>query len=326
VSARVPAIEILDPGLLSTIQDRGRRHVGDLGVSPSGFADWLSARAANRLVGNQQGAALIETTMTGCSLQALEPLCVAVTGANAELAVNGALRPMWHALQIPKGAIVKLGPAQSGLRSYVAVRRGIDVPKVLASPSTDLIGGFGGLEGRALGMGDRLSLVPRRDGDEAAGEPLNLGMPRYPRWTQPAVLRVLPGQHTSMFSVEDLKVLQHQTYRVSPRSSRQGVRLEGMGLRKPEGYDVVSLGVCAGCVQLSSDGLPIILLAEHQTTGGYAVALTVISADLPDAAQLRPGDAVRFRLVSQVEAALALAEKMEFLAQPLHQSDPSYRS
>jgi biotin-dependent carboxylase-like uncharacterized protein len=313
------ALAIVDAGLQATIQDRGRRHVGQIGVSPSGFADWLSARAANRLVGNKQGAPLIETTLTGCEFLTMQRLRVAVTGASAMLTVNGVERPMWQALLVPSGANVKLEPPERGLRSYIAFFGGIDVPLVLGSASTDMVAGFGGLNGRALARGDTLKLIAR-EGDLPENDAC-VAPWLWPMWRQPATLRVLPGPHAKDFSLDDIAFFQGQTYRVSPRSSRQGVRLEGHGLRVREGYDMLSAGVCAGCVQLSSDGLPIILLAEHQTTGGYAVPLTVISADIPDAAQLRPSDQVRFRLVVQSEAAVALTEKMKILAHSLHESD-----
>ena len=313
------ALTVLDPGLLSTIQDRGRRDVAKMGVSPSGFADWLSARTANRLVGNPQGAALIETTLTGFAFTALKTMYIAVTGAHAKVTVSGGDRPMWQSMRVREGADVRIGPAERGLRSYIALHGGIEVPQVFGSASNDLTAGFGGLGGRALARGDELSL--RAIDHELPEEERLVATSARPYWRQPAILRVVRGQHSSRFSSEDLAFLQHQTYRVSPRSSRQGVRLEGQGLARSAGYDVLSCGVCAGCVQLSSDGLPIVLLAEHQTTGGYAVPLVVITADLPDAAQLRPGDQLRFQLVTQSEAGIALTEKGQALTENLQHAN-----
>jgi allophanate hydrolase subunit 2 len=142
-----------------------------------------------------------------------------------------------------------------------------------------------------------------------------------PFWGQPAQLGVLPGSHVKWFSRDDIGLLTRQMYLVSARSSRQGIRLEGQPLAKTDGFDVLSCGVCAGCVQLTNDGMPVILLAEHQTTGGYAVAVTVVSAHLPDAAQLRPGDQVRFTPMTQPEAALALTERMRLLTESFHAAD-----
>lgn len=312
-----PAFEVLDPGLQATIQDRGRRDVATMGLSPSGFADWLSARAANRLVGNPQGAALIETTLTGFAFTTQHAMRIAVTGAPSKLTVSGGEREMWRSMRVRAGADVKLSPAECGLRCYIAFQGGVMAPPIFGSVSTDLTANLGGFEGRALARGDRVTLRPLdRDPDDR-----DLAMTARPRWRQPATLRATRGPHAARFSTEDFAFFQNQTYRVSPRSSRQGVRLEGHGLQRSSGFDVVSCGVCAGCVQLSSDGLPIVLLAEHQSTGGYAIPMVVISADTPDAAQVRPGDEVRFRIVGQPEAATALTEKARALTEKLHNAD-----
>jgi biotin-dependent carboxylase-like uncharacterized protein len=215
---------------------------------------------------------------------------------------------MWQSLRVHAGADVVLAPAERGVRSYVAFFGGIDVPKVLGSASTDVAAGFGGT-GRKLASGDVLRLL-ETDAALPEKERAIPGSAR-PFWRQPATLRVLPGpQATTRFTADDLERLCGQPYRVSLRSNRQGVRLEGTPLRSERGFDVVSAGVCAGCVQISSDGMPIVLLAEHQTTGGYAVPLVVITADVPDAAQLRPGDEVRFSRVTRAQADQALVEKM----------------
>lgn len=307
-------MEIVDPGLLASVQDLGRRHVGALGVSPSGAADWLSARCANRLIGNPRDAALLETTMTGILFVPRQTTMIAVTGAHARVNIAGADRPLWQSLRVQGGVEVKVGPAERGLRSYVAFHGGIDVPLVLCSASTDVAAGFGGL-GRPLAAGDVLSLasVERElDDDEKAIPPSS-----RPFWRQPSVLRVLPGPHRDRCSAHETQTLCAQEYRVSARSNRQGIRLEGTALPSNNSFDVLSSGVCAGCVQITSEGLPIVLLAEHQTTGGYAVPFVVITADLPDAAQLRPGDRVRFMPVTRADAANALTEKTHALRDDL---------
>jgi len=320
VNGAAPSIEILDPGLFATVQDLGRRNVAAFGVTPSGAADWLSARAANRIVGNPQPAALIEATMTGISFKTLGTVLLAITGANAQLQIAGGKKSLWQSHRVRAGTDVKLSPAERGLRSYIALYGGIDVPKILGSASTDVAGAFGGL-GRALAPGDIIKLnAPEKEIPED-GRVIRASA--RPFWRQPAVLRVLAGPHAARFAPNDLDFICAQAYRVSPRSNRQGVRLDGGPFRGRDGFDVVSCGVCAGCVQVSSDGLPIILLAEHQTTGGYAVPFTVITADLPDAAQLRPGDEVRFARVTFVEASVALGEKMQALSEALDESRPA---
>lgn len=320
MNATAPALEILDPGLQSTVQDLGRRGVGEIGVSPSGAADWLSARAANRVVGNPQGAALIETTMNGMSFKALRAVRIAVTGARAHLMVVGGSKPLWQSIRVRAGAEVKISAPERGLRSYVAFFGGIEVPAVLGSASTDVTAGFGGA-GRALARGDTLSIAATEE--DLPEEDRSIPASARPYWGRPATLRVLPGPHAPRFTPEDLTFMRAQAYRVSPRSNRQGARLDGRPLVGHERLDVVSCGVCSGCVQLANDGLPIILLAEHQTTGGYAVPLTVITADLPDAAQLRPGDEVRFAPVTFAEAAVALSQKMQALTEALDEPSPT---
>lgn len=320
MSGPPPSIEILDPGLFATVQDLGRRNVAVVGVAPSGVADWLSARAANRLVGNPHAAALIETAMTGISFKALDTVLIAITGADAQLQIAGGKKSLWQSHRVRAGTEVKLSAAERGLRSYVALYGGIDVPIILGSASTDVAGTFGGL-GRALARGDNIKL--RAVEQEIPDDGRLIRASARPFWRQPATLRVLAGPHAERFAPNDLDFICSQAYRVSPRSNRQGVRLEGRSLAGHDGFDVVSCGVCAGCVQVSSDGLPIILLAEHQTTGGYAVPFTVITADLPDAAQLRPGDEVRFARVTFAQASVALGEKMEALSEALDESRPA---
>jgi biotin-dependent carboxylase-like uncharacterized protein len=319
--SQAASLEILDPGLAATVQDRGRRDVAWMGVSPAGFADWLSARTANRLLGNPQGTTLIEATMTGIAFTALQRMRIAVTGASAKLTVSGGERPMWQTTSVRAGSEVKIAPAERGLRSYIAFQGGMQAQVVFGSTSTDLTAGFGGLGGRPLARGDRLTLAPLEP--ELPDREVCIAPSARPYWSERAVLRVLRGHHAARFSSDDLAFLERQHYRVSPRSSRQGVRLEGAALAASAGFDALSAGVCAGCVQLSNDGLPIILLAEHQTTGGYSVPFVVITADIPDAAQLRPGSSLRFRLVSQSEAALALTEKAQALTEKLQDADPA---
>ncbi len=301
-------VEIVDSGLLATVQDLGRNDVGAFGVSPSGAADWLSARCANRLVGNPPEAALIEATMSGLHFVARQTMMIAITGATALAVVGGAKRSLWQSLRVRAGSDVKISAAERGLRSYVAFFGGICVPQVLRSRSTDVAAGFGGV-GRALVSGDVLALNEVEE--ELPDNERSIRGSARPFWHQPATLRVLPGAHASRFAGHEIESLCSRPYRVSARSNRQGLRLEGPALRRQDGFDVLSCGVCAGCVQITSEGTPVVLLAEHQTTGGYAVPFAVITADLPDAAQLRPGDEVRFAKVTPAEASVALSEKME---------------
>ena len=312
--AYVRRIRVLDGGLLSTVQDLGRFGFAASGVSASGPADWYSARAANRLVGNVDGAAVIETTLSGFSFLPADAIRIAVTGADAPLTIGGSIAHTWRAHDVNAGERVCVGSARRGLRSYIAFDGGVDVPSVMGSRSTDVGSGFGG---KILASGDELALGadisstdarPRLAYDDSAR--LDLAVP--------VVLRTLPGPQADRIGRDALDALCASRYVASTRSSRQALRLEGEPIALHSGADVISAGTVAGCVQITSEGLPIVLLAEHHTTGGYAGALYVVTADVPRAAQVRPGDAVAFRIVGVAEAAAAL----DAVEARLHASGP----
>lgn len=316
-------LRVETPSVLTTVQDCGRRGVARLGVSPSGAADWYSARAANLLVANDPCAALIEITLTGAAFELRSEALIALTGAAAPLTIDGRAAPMWHAHDVQAGAHLAVGAAARGARSYLAIEGGLEVPLVLGSASTDLGGGFGGFNGRALRAGDILPLgdiLPVGDVElERSSRIVGHGLPAYapeciPHWASATTLRVVPGPYRDRLSERALDALASRTYTVSSRSTRQGLRLEGEALELDRTMDIASAGVCAGCVQITSAGLPVVLLAEHQTTGGYATVACVTTADLPRAGQLRAGDRVRFEFVTQSDAAHALASLKRLLA------------
>ena len=320
-------VRVIEGGILSTVQDLGRTGIGWMGVSPAGAADWFSARVANRLVGNDDNAALIETTMTGISFTADCATRIAVTGAQGPLTIGGVARQLWRAHDVREGESVVVGAAKRGLRAYVAFARGIDVPSALGSSSTDVGSGFGGLHGRRLKSGDILHLVPLAEDDDLPRRPnplLALDPSAIPEWNRPATLSVLEGPHALRVGVHAVKTLCERDYRVSPASSRQALRLEGEPLDIVGGTDVISEGICAGCVQVTSSGLPVLFLSEHQTTGGNAVALCVVAANQPHAAQLLPGDHVRFARTTLADAAGArdvIARRLSSIA-PVAQIAP----
>src|ERR1700694_142356 len=308
------SIHILDPGLLSTLQDRGRTHVGAFGVSPAGYADWFSAQAANKLAGNSANEALIETTLNGIAFSVTSPLRIAVTGADAPLRINGQPALCWHTLHVREGDRVEVGTAQRGVRNYVAFEAGIKAKPVLASASTDTAAGFGGFDGRALQKGDVLQLL----GCEQETDDPRAAFTERPAWEQHAVLRVVSGPDVGALAsgLAGLTATgRSATFAVKQHCNRQGVRLQGEAMTSQTGWDRSSFGVCAGCVQIANDGQPIVLLCNHQTTGGYGIPFVVISADTPLAAQLRPGDQVTFQAVNQAVAANAFVERMRVFRQ-----------
>jgi biotin-dependent carboxylase-like uncharacterized protein len=276
-------ILVREPGPLTTVQDLGRPGHAHLGVPLAGAADRPALRAANRLVGNPAGAAALETTLVGLVVEAEAHLVVAVTGAHCPVSVDGVAVAFGAAVPVPAGAVLRLGPASFGVRSYLAVRGGIDVPAVLGSRSTCTLSGLGPA---ALRAGDRLGV-----GASVAGA---VGAEPLPELSDEPVLRLVPGPRDDAFV--SLDPLLTSSYVVDARSDRTGVRVEGAALVRVSSSELLSEGVVPGAVQVPPDGQPIVLLANCPTTGGYPVAGVVLPEDLPHAAQARPGTRLRFRL------------------------------
>ncbi|WP_309229482.1 MULTISPECIES: biotin-dependent carboxyltransferase family protein [unclassified Blastococcus] len=277
---------MLAPGPLATVQDLGRPGRAAIGVTRSGAADAASAALANRLVGNRPEAALLEVTAGGLRLRAGRTVLVAVTGAPLPVAVDGRPAPFAAPMTLPPGAVLSLGTPWAGLRSYLAVRGGIDVPPVLGSRSTDTLSGLGP---PPLTAGTLLPV-----GDLAADEPVVDVAPVGPPPDRP-VLRVLPGPRRDWLDDAAWAALTTQEWAVAADSDRVGLRLTGPRLARAREGELPSEGLVAGAVQVPPDGAPVLFLADHPVTGGYPVLAVVVTADLPLAAQLRPGDGVRFR-------------------------------
>lgn len=288
-------ITVVQPGLFTTVQDLGRRGHRAAGVPLSGAADSVSLRLANLLVGNAEDAAAIECTLLGPTLRFDRDATVALVGA----AFPG-LPANWP-VQVPSGKEVVLGHATLGCRGVLAVAGGIDVPPVLGSRSTLVTAGFGGYAGRPLRAGDRLAV------GEAQGRSglIKALPPRLAALKRPCSLRVIPGEQAALAG----DAVWSQSFRASSRSDRMGLRLDGEPI-SCVGHDACmkSVAVFPGTVQLPPDGQPIVLLADAQTIGGYPVIGQVIEADLPLAAQLRPGEEVRLQEVTIEEARHAMRE------------------
>lgn len=279
-------LAVLAPGPLTTVQDRGRPGYAAIGVTRSGAADAASADLANRLVGNRPEAAVLEVTAGGLRLRAGRTLLVAVTGAPAPVQIDGRPAPFAAPTTLHPGAVLALGPPPRGLRSYVAVRGGIDVPPVLGSRSTDTLSGLGPLP---LAAGTLLPV-----GDLAGDEPVVDVAPVGPPSERP-VLRVLPGPRRDWLDAAAWRTLTAQEWQVGNDSDRVGLRLTGPRLARARDGELPSEGLVPGALQVPPDGAPVLFLADHPVTGGYPVLAVVVTADLPLAAQLRPGDTVRFR-------------------------------
>jgi biotin-dependent carboxylase-like uncharacterized protein len=279
-------LTVLAAGPLATVQDRGRPGWAAIGVPRSGAADRGAADLANRLVGNDPAAATVEVTAGGLRLRAERTVLVAVTGAPAPLDVDGRPAPHNAPVTLRAGSVLALGLPPVGLRSYVAVRGGVDVVPVLGSRSTDLLSGLG--PGR-LAEGDRLPV-----GTLAADEPVvDVAAVRAP--SSEPVLRVLPGPRRDWLVAAAWAALTAAEWTVTADSDRVGLRLAGPRLERARDDELPSEGLVPGALQVPPDGAPVLFLADHPVTGGYPVLAVVVSADLGAAAQLRPGDRLRFR-------------------------------
>ncbi|MDQ1043814.1 biotin-dependent carboxyltransferase family protein [Streptomyces sp. V4I2] len=279
------ALSVVRAGALTTVQDRGRPGHAHLGVPHSGALDGPAAELANRLVGNRPEAAVLETTLNGCAVRPRSTVTVAVAGAPCRVTVDG--RPVaWGApVRVPAGALLDVGAAVSGVRSYVAVSGGVAVEPVLCSRSTDLLSGLGPpplTDGTVLPLGS--PEVPHARVDVA------------PQPAPPAelVLRVTAGPRDDWFTAEAVRTFTSRVYRVSSASNRIGLRTEGPALERARSGELPSEGMVLGAVQVPPDGRPVVFLADHPTTGGYPVIAVVRAADLPAAAQAVPGTPVRF--------------------------------
>jgi antagonist of KipI len=294
-------ITVVGPGLLTTIQDLGRwGHQAD-GVPVGGPLDRVAHRAANALVGNDGGAATLEVTLLGPQLRFECDATVAVTGADLGARVDGAEAMLNATIGCRRGAVLRFGERRSGSRAYVAVDGGIDVEPVLGSRATSALCGLGGVDGRAIVGGDRLSLgAPAR----TARVRRVVDPPAMPNGG--ARLRVLPGPQQEFFPNHAFDQLQRARFVVTPRSDRMGYRLEGARIPRVEGREMISDAAFVGGIQVPWSGEPILLMADRQTTGGYPQIATVISADLPLAGQLAPGDWIEFEICSRRDALTAL--------------------
>jgi biotin-dependent carboxylase-like uncharacterized protein len=279
-------LTVLASGPLTTVQDRGRPGWASIGVTRSGAADRQAAALANRLVGNDAAAAVLEVTVGGLQVRAGRTLLVAVSGAPAPVTVDGRAAPFDAPLTLRPGQVLGLGNPAVGLRSYLAVRGGIGVPPVLGSRSTDTLSGLGPAP---LRPGDVLPV-----GALAAAEPVVDVAPVGAPSSRP-VLRVLPGPRRDWLAPAAWTALTAEDWTVTPDSDRVGLRLAGPRLDRARTDELPSEGLVPGAVQVPPDGAPVLFLVDHPVTGGYPVLAVVTTDDLPAAAQLRPGDRVRFR-------------------------------
>jgi biotin-dependent carboxylase-like uncharacterized protein len=297
----VPVATVIKAGLLTTIQDAGRWGHQAMGVPVGGALDASARHAANGAVGNAADAAVLEVTLTGFELRFDRPCTTAVSGADLGAQLDGAPLGLDAPVTCRAGSLLRFVERRRGARAYVALAGGVDVPPVLGSRSTDLGARFGGFAGRALRAGDQLALGP-----SPAASPAARAAKAAPR-ASGARLRVLPGPHDDWFDGEALSALERTAFTVTPQSNRVGYRLAAAApLPRRRTDEMISDATVAGGIQVPPDGQPILLMADRQVTGGYPILATVITADMPLAAQLAPGDGVAFEVCSRATALAAL--------------------
>jgi antagonist of KipI len=309
---KVAVFEVIEPGILTTIQDLGRYGFSRFGVPPSGALDIFSLRVANLLVENREEKAVLETTLMGLKIRALKEIVISITGGDLCSTLNGEPLEIWRTHLLVEGDIIHFKKVRAGCRAYLAVCGGFVVPKIMGSCSTYLSGNFGGLEGRKLRRGDILHTLNIPSSLNKLG--LRFPLDWIPSSEKEVPLRVIPGPQDHHFTEKGFQTFSSSSYQVTPQCDRMGVRLEGPRIERRSSVEesIISEGLISGAIQVPGDGKPIIILTEL-VTGGYTKIATIISTDLPKVAQLKPGDPVRFKPISIEESHDLLKEQEERL-------------
>ena len=318
------SIEVIQPGLLTTVQDLGRYGYQKYGVIVSGAMDSLSVRLANLLVGNKESDAVLEMTLQGPSLKFQQSHVIAICGGDFQAMIDNHTVPPWRPVWVRQGSVLRFGKAKSGCRAYLSISGGIDVPKVLGSKSTYLRAGLGGFLGRPLKKGDLLAVNQSSiesgrynnifKEDYYKGTPFktvhwSIGRNVYDLVHDKPIIQVIQGPQFECFTSQSQFQLFKQFYQVSPQSDRMGYRLIGPRLELKQPIEMTSEAVCMGTIQVPPNGEPILLLADRQTTGGYPIIGFVASVDLPTLGQLKPGDKFKFKEISLREAQWLFLER-----------------
>ena len=303
------ALEVIAPGLHTTVQDRGRSGYQDIGVPASGPLDCISFRLANALVGNPPDAPALEMLLQGPTLKVMaESVRIALVGCSAGIEMRSGdarIVPAGRSVRLARDEVFRIGALRDSVCAYLAIEGGPDVPMVLGSASTYVRGAIGGLQGRRLQAGDSVPLKlagANVRAEYALPRPLELAL------EQP--IRVVLGPQADHFTDSAVKTFLSSEYIVSPQADRMGYRLAGPALAHSKSYDIVSDGIVAGAIQVPGSGLPIVMMVDHQTIGGYPKIATVISADIPVVGRRKPGRPIRFAAVG-VHAAELLRKEQE---------------
>jgi antagonist of KipI len=303
------AFEVIQPGAFTTVQDLGRYGYQKYGVSISGAMDRFALRVANLLAGNEEGEAAVEATVIGPKLKALGKIRMAITGADLSPEIAGKPVPLWRTLDVPQGSILSFGAVRRGCRAYLAAYGGIDFPVVMGSRSIHTRSNLGG-DGRTLAKGDLIKI--KDSGVRIQGPGIHrLTEDLIPLYGRQWRVRVVMGPQNDYFTRRGIGTFLSGEYEITPQADRMGYRLKGPKIEHKGGPDILTDATPPGSIQVPGDGMPIVLMADGQTTGGYSKIATVISADQNLLAQARPGDKVRFQKVTVTEAHRLLEEMEE---------------
>ncbi len=289
------SIQIISPGALTTVQDYGRIGYGEIGFSPSGAVDIKAMEIANCLVGNEMGEAVLECTLFGPIIHFTEDTVIAITGADMKPKVNEKEISMNTAVAMKAGEDLILAFAAKGCRSYIAFAGGLKIKECLGSKSTDIKCAIGGFNGRALKANDEILFV----------KSISI-LPNMEKRTyihsdtedSPKLIRVVMGPQDDYFTSEGIHTFETGSYSLTNDSNRMACKLSGPIINSIQATDIISDGISLGSIQVSSNGQPIVMLSDRQTTGGYAKIGTVISTDIPSIAQCKPGDEIRFQRIT----------------------------
>ena len=301
------AFRILNPGIQTTIQDLGRHGLMKYGIPISGAVDQRSFVIANLLLRNPDNAAALETTLQGLRLQALNKITMSIAGADLDPWLNDRPAPQWTAFTMAGGDVLQFKKRRKGLRAYVAVQGGFDVPEVLGSRSTYVRGGIGALPGEGETLSNRpLDLVGTGDG-------FTLPEEYRPDFDRAGPIRVIMGPQDDYFTPRGIDTFLNSTYRISPQCDRQAFRTEGPAIEIAKGPDIISDPIPLGAVQVTGDGKPVILLRDAQATGGYAKIAIVARVEMDFLGQMMPGNTIRFQRIDRQKALELLHEETQRL-------------
>ena len=292
-------LTVISPGALTSIQDEGRFGHQRIGMSPAGAMDLHSLRLANILVDNDMGEAALELTFLGGTFKFNADNVFALTGADMGATLDGVPIPVGRAVAAKAGSVLKMGQAKDGCRTYLAVAGGFDVPVIHASKSTLLRSNLGGFNGRKLAAGDEVPFTAPRQ--TVPNLPIRV-LPPQPPIARDVTVRVVLGPQDDRFTKAGMETFLNSAYKVDNKSDRMGYRLTGPKVEHTTDANIISDGIPFGAVQIPGSGEPMIMMSEHQGSGGYTKIANVISADIPLVAQCPPGGTIRFKAVSVDEA------------------------